>query len=1112
MNPIILRQVRDAAAFQPGGQAKSVRESHLRVLNDSTASAPRSLLTHGSQRTFQAARCFCQSRHLLLLLLLLIGTMSMAVAATRYSVATNNWNSTATWSATSAGPAGASVPVAGDVVIIERGFTVTVTANAACASISFVTGAGSRLTINTGVTLAVSGSVTIPLANAPNSNVLAVGAGTLTAANIAFTNGTTAKRSDLTISTGTVTVTGSITGTASSTSGTITFTGAGTLQLSGNMYSSTSGALTTATGSTVEYNGSGAQNIGDFTYSNMRLSNAGQKTVGINSARVNSILSMEGTATAAGTFTYGSTATLRYNTSVNRVVTSEWITPFTSSGGVVVTNTATISLNASKTMTNSPITVNAGATLNLSTFNLSAPNAINLQCGSSTSGSAITGSGTMTLGGNVNVVSAGVGTAGATMSAPINFTTARNMTVADDGTAAVDLNITSVISGTSRLTKLGAGTLQLTNTNTFTGGVTLSAGTLNINNAQALGTAAGRFIINGGTIDNTSGAAITTLNYPMTWAGSFGFTGSNNLTLGTGAVTMSVSPTITATASTLAVGGIISGAFRLTKAGAGALTLSAANTFTGGVTLNAGTININNVQALGTIAGRFTINGGTINNTSGAALTTLNYPMTWAGNFDFAGANSLNLGTGAVSMTANVGINTIIRTLTVGGVINAPTLDLAKSGAGSLVLGANAVTINNFSINGGSFTSTSNTLSIAGSYTNSGTFVDNAGVVHFNGTTPQSIPATGFNSSLTSLRINNAAGVTLGQNLVTSALTLSTGTFDLSSSMLTVTTITGGSATSYVKTSGTGVLRKNIASAAAFTFPVGRSAYNPVTITNNSGAADMFTVRVLDEVYNNGFSGSVITGGRVRRTWDITKAVPNAGSGVRFVFNWNAGETVGLITPVLAHHNGIIWNKQVGPGTNTATSLTYNIYTGSFSPFSIVDVSYSLPVRFSEFKAERVSKTVLVKWSTSQEQNSKDFIVQHSKDGLNWTDLATITAAGNSSSVRQYSYIHNRPGMGSNFYRIMQRDLDGRVAYTAVASVGFNDTEAKMTVIGNPVVNGQLTLSVPASGVIRIYNGNGQVVKTVNLAAGIQTIDLSGKSAGVYHVQWNNQTEHIILH
>jgi autotransporter-associated beta strand protein len=130
----------------------------------------------------------------------------------------------------------------------------------------------------------------------------------------------------------------------------------------------------------------------------------------------------------------------------------------------------------------------------------------------------------------------------------------------------------------------------------YTGGLTLNAGTLNLNHDRSVGT--GTFTINGGTINNTTNAAITFFNNNLiVIGGDYTFTGTTNLNFGTGAVDLvGGMRTITASAGTLTLGGVVSNG-GLTKAGAGNLILSGVNTYTN-TTVSAGTLEITKTNCL----------------------------------------------------------------------------------------------------------------------------------------------------------------------------------------------------------------------------------------------------------------------------------------------------------------------------------------------------------------------------------------------------------------------------------------------------------------------------------------------------------------------------------
>lgn len=198
------------------------------------------------------------------------------------------------------------------------------------------------------------------------------------------------------------------------------------------------------------------------------------------------------------------------------------------------------------------------------------------------------------------------------------------------------------IAGTTALSKSGTGSVTLSTPNSFTGGITIDGGSLALAGANTItgiiDVNAGTLAINhpdalGGTsinleadtmIDNTSGSSVTLASVnAQTWNGDITFTGSNNLNLGIGAVSMPFGTAITTVAGNLSVGGVISGPGSiLTKRGSGTLTLSGANTFSGGTTIEAGTLNANlpienitNATAYNSLgSGPVTIAAGTVLN------------------------------------------------------------------------------------------------------------------------------------------------------------------------------------------------------------------------------------------------------------------------------------------------------------------------------------------------------------------------------------------------------------------------------------------------------------------------------------------------------------------
>ncbi|ELK7949575.1 autotransporter-associated beta strand repeat-containing protein [Salmonella enterica] len=280
-------------------------------------------------------------------------------------------------------------------------------------------------------------------------------------------------------------------------------------------------------------------------------------------------------------------------------------------------------------------------------------------------------------------------------------------TVLENVDATLDPASATGWDGTS-LIKQGAGTLILNAENTYTGGTTISGGTLVATNVDALGSGdvtddATLELNTGGTFDNAisgSGQVVKSGDGALTLSGANSYSGgtlisdgtlvaSNVEALGTGDVTDDA-------VLELNTGGdfdnAISGSGQVVKSGDETLTLSGSNTYTGGTLISGGTLVASNVEALGsgdvTNDAVLELNtGGTFDNVisgSGQVVKSGDDALTLSGANTYTGGTTINdgtlvatsvdaLGTGDVTDNATLELNT-------GG-----TFDNAISGSGQVV-------------------------------------------------------------------------------------------------------------------------------------------------------------------------------------------------------------------------------------------------------------------------------------------------------------------------------------------------------------------------------------------------------------------------------------------
>ncbi|HEB5919495.1 TPA: fibronectin-binding autotransporter adhesin ShdA [Salmonella enterica subsp. enterica serovar Hvittingfoss] len=287
--------------------------------------------------------------------------------------------------------------------------------------------------------------------------------------------------------------------------------------------------------------------------------------------------------------------------------------------------------------------------------------------------------------------------------------------VANSGVLQVgEGELENTLSGSGSLVKTGTGELTLSGDNDYSGGTTISGGTLTADHADSLGTGAvansGVLQVGEGELENTlsgSGSLVKTGTGELTLSGNNTYSGGTTITGGT----LTADHADSLGTGTIANNGVLqvgegelentlSGSGSLVKTGTGELTLSGDNTYSGGTTIIGGTLTADHADSLGTGAvansGVLQVGEGELENTlsgSGSLVKTGTGELTLSGDNSYSGGTTIiggtltadhadSLGTGAIANSGvlQVGEGELENTLSGSG-------SLVKTGTGELTLG-----------------------------------------------------------------------------------------------------------------------------------------------------------------------------------------------------------------------------------------------------------------------------------------------------------------------------------------------------------------------------------------------------------------------------------------
>jgi hypothetical protein len=192
-------------------------------------------------------------------------------------------------------------------------------------------------------------------------------------------------------------------------------------------------------------------------------------------------------------------------------------------------------------------------------------------------------------------------------------------------------------------------------------------------------------------------------------------------------------------------------------------------------------------------------------------------------------------------------------------------------------------------------------------------------------------------------------------------------------------------------------------------------------------------------------------------------------------------------------------------------------YGIKFSCFSIPTAT-NLPVNMTNLTLNKIQNNkILVAWQTLTETNCVGFEIQKSKNGgadfNSFNYIKSQSPNGNSNNKLSYEIIDTEENNGTIFYRIMQKDLSGRLTYSDIKSIKTNSSQ-QIIIYPNPSIDGNVIVKVPnnmigAIGLLKSSNGatifsqkiDSNILKMSNLPTGFYYFNIVDKANEVIVAQ-----------
>jgi Secretion system C-terminal sorting domain len=396
-------------------------------------------------------------------------------------------------------------------------------------------------------------------------------------------------------------------------------------------------------------------------------------------------------------------------------------------------------------------------------------------------------------------------------------------------------------------------------------------------------------------------------------------------------------------------------------------------------------------------------------------------------------------------------------------------------------------------------------------FINNGTFTAGGGTIVMNGNSVTSIGGTGA-IDFFNLLVNNSAGLNLAQNIgvaneldVRGPVNVKNYSVTLGNSAAILNESEVNRLTDDAGNTGNLITSRNFTGSVTNNNPANLG----VALVNAPALGITTITRYVTAYVRNGSSA-----GLINRYYNI-QAANNTGLNASVRLYYLDAELNGVDenTAVLwkSTNNGISWSQLLPDSRNTTVNYLQKDNLDDFGLITIGTINSALPVVISAYNTTCNDNGALLVWTTQLEDGSKEFVIEKSKEGNQWTTIGVINARGIASN---YHFTDAEAGIA--FYRLKQVDKDGSFTYSKILKSTCDIKSITLLLYPNPANSfTDLVFKSPRAftTTLRLFNNAGQLVKAINtnVQAGANTIriNLSGLARGTYLIKLDDSSLNI---